>query len=80
MCRAVFALYTRPHTRGLVQKSRLPQRLAACCAKMNLNRLWCELEELYKERTSTSPLILPEEEQQNRDNEERERRRTMSAS
>jgi hypothetical protein len=47
---------------------------------MNLNRLWCELEELYRERTSTSPLILPVEEQQNRDNEERERRRTMAAS
>ncbi len=77
MCRAI---YSRPTNRALVLKSRLPQRLAACCARMNLNRLWCELEELYRERTSTSPLILPVEEQQNRDNEERERRRTMAAS
>jgi hypothetical protein len=52
----------------------------ATCARMNLNRLWGELEEIYKDRTSNTVLTMVDEEQQNRDNEERERIRSMSTS
>ena len=74
MCQPVFS---RPTTRALVLKAPcLPRRLAAC-ARMNLNKLWEELEELYRDRTSSTILTLTqqEEQQQNRDNEERERSR-----
>ncbi len=68
MCRAVL---NRPPVRSLVLKRRL--------ARMNLNRVWAELEEFYRGRTSHAPLSLPEEEQQNRDNEEKERMRRNNA-
>ena len=47
-------------------------------ARMNLNKFWTELEELYAGRTSSSLLVLPElqdgdVEEQNRINEELER-------
>ena len=47
---------------------------------MNLNRLWEELEEIYRDRTSSTILTMDEEEEQNRDNEERERMRCAASS
>jgi hypothetical protein len=64
----------------LLKAPRLPRRLMATCARMNLNRLWGELEEIYRDRTSNTVLTMVEEEQQNRDNEERERIRSMATS
>ena len=68
------------------KRPRLPGRFAAS-ARLNLNRLWSELEEMYVGRTSSSVLVLPaattssfnhqlqdteDADQQNRINEERE--------
>ena len=59
-----------------LMKRRLPGRLTS--ARLNLNKLWSELEDLYVGRTSSSLLVLPElhehenVEEQNRINEERE--------
>ena len=54
----------------------IPRRLLLS-AKMNLNKFWTELEELYLGRTSSKLLLLPElqdaeVEEQNRLNEEKE--------
>ena len=40
------------------KRPRLPGRFAAS-ARLNLNRLWSELEEMYVSRTSSSVLVLP---------------------
>ena len=68
------------------KRPRLPGRFAAS-ARLNLNRLWSELEEMYVGRTSSSVLVLTttntssfnhqlqdteDADQQNRINEERE--------
>ena len=47
-------------------------------AKINLNKFWTELEEIYQGRTSSTLMVLPEledenVEEQNRFNEEREK-------
>ena len=72
-------------TTTTAKRPRLPGRFAAS-ARLNLNRLWSELEEMYVGRTSSSVLVLPattssfnhqlqdteDADQQNRINEERE--------
>lgn len=56
---------------------RISRRLVIT-ARMNLNRLWTELEDVYATRTSSKLILLPELEdmetadQQNRLNEEKE--------
>ena len=66
----------------LKMKRRLPSRFAIS-ARVNLNKFWTELEEIYLGRTSSSLLVLPEledenAEEQNRFNEEKERMESCS--
>jgi len=63
-------------------KRRLPNRFAIS-ARVNLNKFWTELEEIYQGRTSSTLLVLPEledenVEEQNKFNEEREKMESSS--
>ena len=66
----------------LKMKRRLPNRFAIS-ARVNLNKFWTELEEIYQGRTSSTLLVLPEledenVEEQNKFNEEREKMESSS--
>ena len=66
----------------LKMKRRLPNRFAIS-ARVNLNKFWMELEEIYQGRTSSTLLVLPEledenVEEQNKFNEEREKMESSS--
>ena len=68
----------RAHEPKSFSKSLIHPRRLVISAKMNLNKLWAELEEIYLFKTSSSLLVLPEledenVEEQNRFNEEREK-------
>ena len=69
----------RVHERKTLSKSLILPRRLVVTAKINLNKFWTELEEIYQSRTSSTLLVLPEledenVEEQNRFNEEREKR------
>ena len=59
-------------------RPRLPRKITATC-KINLNKFWEELEEVYRDTTTAKVLpmwpadSMVEEEQQNNENEEREK-------